>query len=114
MLPNFTITITSVQLDNKHHLTPTVDISGETIFNVSAQIDKTDNGQPIDLDVEPVILFRGRDKLALPMLTYYRQLCVEDGCTDFQLQAIDNMICRFHKFADESSTMKQPGCTLGK
>lgn len=62
---------------------------------------------------EPVILFRARDKLALPMLEYYRQLCKLDGCTDFQLASMDDMIRRFREFADTSDTMKQPGITRG-
>lgn len=66
------------------------------------------------LEAEPVILFRGRDKLALPMLNYYRGLCVADGCTDCQMQSMDDMIRRFQEFSDQSATMKQPGCTLGK
>lgn len=89
------------RIDNKHHM------EGETIV-------KTGNGVPIDLEKEPVILFRGRDRLALPMLKHYRELCVQDGCTDFQLQSMDDMIQRFEEFAAASSTMKQPGCTLGK
>ena len=89
------------RIDNKHHL------DGESIV-------KTGNGVPIDLEKEPVILFRGRDKLALPMLRYYRQLCAEDGCTDFQLESMDNMILRFEEFFRTSGIMKQPGCTLGR
>jgi hypothetical protein len=87
------------RLDNKHNLV------GETIVKT--------NGVPIDLEIEPVILFRGRDKLALPMLAYYRQLCVDDGCTNFQLESMDDMIRRFQDFANQSPTMKQPGSTLG-
>jgi hypothetical protein len=89
------------RIDNKHH------IEGE-------QIVKTGNGVPIDLEREPVILFRGRDKLALPMLRYYRLLCQGDGCTDWQLKSMDDMIQRFEDFGKASPTMKQPGCTLGK
>ncbi len=89
------------RLDNKHHL------EGEKVV-------KTGNGVPIDLEAEPVILFRGRDKLALPMLRHYRELCIADGCTDYQMQSMDDMIRRFEEFAQQSSTMKQPGCTLGK
>lgn len=89
------------RLDNKHH------IDGD-------QIIKTGNGVPIDLDNEPVILFRGRDKLALPMLEFYRHLCIMDGCTNFQMISMDDMIRRFREFAESSPTMKQPGCTLGK
>jgi hypothetical protein len=88
------------RLDNKHHL------EGEAII-------KTGNGQPINLAAEPVILFRGRDRLALPMLRHYRQLCSIDGCTDFQLESMDDMIRRFQEFSDASPTMKQPGITRG-
>jgi hypothetical protein len=88
------------RIDNKHHL------EGE-------QIVKTGNGVPIP-DDEPVILFRGRDKLALPMLRHYRQLCVDDGCTGYQLRSMDDVIRKFEDFASMSATMKQPGCTLGR
>ena len=88
------------RIDNKHHL------DGERII-------KTGNNAPIDLDTEPVILFRGRDSLALPMLYHYRSLCVADGCTDFQMESMDDMIRRFQEYANQSPTMKQPGCTRG-
>lgn len=88
------------RIDNKHHL------EGESIV-------KTGNGVPIDLEKEPVILFRGRDKLALPMLVFYRQLCKNDGCNDWQLASLDSMIEKFGEFAGQSPTMKQPGITKG-
>src|SRR6266705_20994 len=72
---------------------------------------KTSNKQKIPAD-EPTILFRGRDKLALPMLKYYLNLCEKDNCTDYQLKQMHEMITRFEKFSQESSTMKQPGSTL--
>ena len=75
---------------------------------------KHTNNQEIDLNVEPVILFRGRDRLALPMLKFYRQLCIDDGATEFQINSMDEMISKFEKFSQESRTMKQPGSTLGK
>ena len=88
------------RIDNKHHL------EGERIV-------KTGNGTPIP-DDEPVILFRGRDRLALPTLRFYRELCVQDGCTDFQLESLDSMLSKFEDFALTSPTMKQPGITKGK
>ena len=97
--------MSTLRIDNKHHIAADA--------SCTLQIVKTSNGQTIP-DGEPVILFRGRDKLALPMLQFYRKLCVEDGCTDFQLESMDDMIRRFEEFAKTSSTMKQPGCTLGK
>lgn len=89
------------RVDNKHH-----------IEQGSGRIIKTSNGQAIP-DDEPRILFRGRDRLALPMLRYYRQLCVSDGCNEYQLGNLDAMIAEFQEFADESTTMKQPGITKG-
>ena len=73
---------------------------------------KTSNGLPIP-DDEPRILFRGRDKLALSMLRYYEKLCVEDGCTEYQLASLSKMISEFEDFAETSLTMKQPGITKG-
>lgn len=87
------------KIDEKHH------IEGEKII-------KTSNGQEIP-DNEPVILFRGRDKLALPMLEYYRQLCIAHDCTDYQMDSIRKMIDKFKQFAETSPTMKQPGITRG-
>ncbi len=87
------------RIDEKHH------IEGEKII-------KTTNGQEVP-ETEPTILFRGRDKLALPMLRFYRALCVADGCNDFQLSSMDKMIGAFEDFAAESPTMKQPGITRG-
>ncbi len=89
------------QIDLKHHV--------DQYF----QIVKTGNGQPIP-DTEPLMLFRGRDRLAIPMLLAYRQLCIEDGCNDFQLGQIDELIEKFRRFAlDNPQTMKQPGVTRG-
>lgn len=86
------------QIDEKHSID-------------SDRIIKTATGEEI-LETEPVILFRGRDRLALPMLHFYRQLCVDDGATDYQLESMDRMIERFDKFASENPT-KQPGITRG-
>lgn len=77
------------------------------------RIYKSGNNQVIP-DDEPTILFRGRDKLALPLLLAYRDMCINNGCTDYQLATLDRMIARFAYFAETSKTMKQPGCTHGK
>lgn len=77
------------------------------------RIIKTSNDDPVSVS-EPTILFRGRDLLALPMLKYYKQLCIDDGCTQYQIESMDEMIKRFQDFADTSKTMKQPGVTEGK
>lgn len=86
------------QVDEKHS------IDGDRII-------KTSTGEAVP-DNEPCIIYRGRDRLALPMMRFYRQLCVEDGATDYQLESMDRMIEKFEKFASENNT-KQPGVTRG-
>ncbi len=89
------------KIDLKHH----IDDKG--------QIVKTGNGVPVP-ENEPLILFRGRDRLAVPMLRKYREICIFDGCNDFQLGQIDELIAKFEAFAKENpATMKQPGITRG-
>lgn len=89
------------QIDLKHH----IDTEGRLI--------KTGNGVEVP-ENEPLMLFRGRDRLALPMLMKYRELCIEDGCNDFQLSQVDAIIDKFRDFADENpQIMKQPGITRG-
>lgn len=89
------------QIDLKHH----IDEEGRII--------KTGNGVEIPA-YEPMILFRGRDRLAIPLLRVYRQLCVEDGCNEWQLKQIDDLLEKFLKFSVEhSEDMKQPGVTRG-
>jgi len=88
-------------IDRKYH------IEGE-------QIIKSTNGVAIP-EGEPLILFRGRDRLALPMLRAYREICVQDGCTQYHIDALDQVIADFEAFAVGSpQAMKQPGCTLGR
>lgn len=65
-------------------------------------------------DEEPVILFRGRDHLALQILQVYRNLCVYDGCNDYQLESMDSIIRSFEEFKKtHPEVMKQPGLTRG-
>lgn len=75
------------------------------------QIIKTVTGEVVP-ETEPTILYRGRDRLALPMLRFYRELCRKDGATAYQLESMDRMIEKFQKYADENPT-KQPGITQG-
>lgn len=99
-----------VRIDEKHSLAISRHIEDREYI---PYIVKSTNDQPIP-DEEPRILFRGRDKLALPMLAFYRHLCEEDGATQYQLDTIDKMIKEFREFLESSSTMKQPGSTLEK
>ena len=65
-------------------------------------------GIPIP-DHEPKILFRGKDKLAVPMLHYYLALCIEKGCTQEQEQSMRAMIDEFKTFQEKfSATVKLP------
>jgi len=90
------------RIDNKHSITS------------DGVIIKTSNGVPIP-EHEPRILFRGRDRLALPMLYHYRNLCIQDGATDYQLETLNGMIEEFEKFRIMFPTvMKQPGSSKGK
>ena len=89
------------KIDLKHHI------------DEKGQIVKTGNSVPIP-DDEPLILFRGRDHLAVKMLNFYYQLCHDDGCNDFQLGQVSELIKKFEKFAAEHpEVMKQPGVTRG-
>jgi hypothetical protein len=89
------------QIDLKHHI--------DENYNIV----KTTNGNIIDTE-EPTILFRGRDYLAVPLLIKYRELCKMDGCNDFQLGQVDELIKKFADFASEHpDVMKQPGITRG-
>lgn len=111
------------QLDLKHAIEAELDTSLAD-YDVCRQIIEADalkirlvkstNDVEIDLDKEPVALFRGRDRLFLPMLVYYRELCRLDGCNDFQLGQIDELIGRVGNFANMNpDVMKQPGITRG-
>lgn len=89
------------QIDLKHH----IDEHGNIV--------KTGNGVIVSLE-EPLILFRGRDYLALPLLMHYREMCERDGCNDFQLDQLNKLVESFEKFASENpGVMKQPGITRG-
>lgn len=89
------------QIDLKHH----IDDEGRLI--------KSGNGVEIPHE-EPLILFRGRDRLAVPLLLHYRELCAADGCNDFQLGQVAELIARFVFFRNaHPEVMKQPGITRG-
>ena len=74
---------------------------------------KTSNGEPIPQE-EPVIILRGRDHLALPLMEHYREMCVKDGCNDYFLEEVDKSIEEFRQFKIQYyNRMKQPGVTKG-
>jgi hypothetical protein len=77
------------------------------------QIIKTSNGEAIPED-EPVMIFRGRDRLALPLIRIYEQLGIIDGCNDYHAELVGKQIAAFEKFAEEHpERMKQPSVTRG-
>lgn len=98
------------RIDLKHHI-DTAGILYKSELDGNGNM--TGNGEQIPSE-EPLILFRARDKLALPMLKHYRELCIANGCTPFQKDQMDTIIGRFTQWAETSSNMKMPGSTLGK
>jgi hypothetical protein len=102
--------LTIHRIDEKHEIRAELLPEG----TIQVRIYKSTNNTPIP-DEEPVILFRARDKLALPMLDFYLGLCQQEGATQYQLDSMTKMILRFRDFAGtHSDVMKQPGITLGK
>lgn len=78
------------------------------------QLVKTSNNQPVPED-EPLVIIRGRDRLAIPALEHYRELAVADHCNDYMLQRIDTDFDLFRAFKiAHPERMKQPGVTRGK
>ena len=88
------------KIDQKYH------VEGDAIV-------KSTNGTVIPLN-EPLILFRAKDRLALPMLQAYLALCINDGCNDYQIEGIKAIIEQFSDFQSTfPEVMKQPGLTRG-
>jgi len=100
----------------RHLSTPSIEPTRRIIdgkFHVEgSQIIKTTSGEVVPED-EPLLLFRGRDRLALPTLEHYRKMCADDGCNDFQLGILDARIAAFREYAADPRRMKQPGITRG-
>jgi hypothetical protein len=80
----------------------------------TVHIVKTSNGERVP-DDEPLFLLRARDRLAIPLLRHFRELCRADGCTTYMLGLCDLTIAQFERFAAEHpEQMKQPGVTRGR
>jgi hypothetical protein len=74
---------------------------------------KNVTGDPIPED-EPLFLFRAKDQLAIQVLQYYRELCLQTGSPAEHLRGIDGEIQVFTDFAQRHpERMKQPGITRG-
>lgn len=74
---------------------------------------KTSNSQPVPED-EPLFILRGRDKLAIAVISLYREHCRDNGTPTDRLEELANVINKFEQFADErSDKLKLPGSTHG-
>jgi hypothetical protein len=63
-------------------------------INDAGQIAKISDGTPVGED-EPLILFRARDSLAVPMMTHYAALCTAAGSDPGQLELLHRRIADF-------------------
>ncbi len=59
-------------------------------YQTSGDITKLD-GTPLPLD-EELILFRAHDKLLVPLLEHYKQLCIDAGSLEEHLGLLDKRI----------------------
>ena len=76
-------------------------------YMTSGDITKLD-GTPIPLD-EPLILFRGRDRVLVQLLEYYAQLCEQAGSPERQLKLIDEKIGEIKAWQeDNQARLKVP------
>lgn len=77
------------------------------------EVVRTADGTPIPAD-EPLFILRAKDRLAVAALLEYREICRRDGCNDYQLDGLSDIVAEFEKFAAEHpEAMKQPGVTRG-
>jgi hypothetical protein len=102
-----------LEIDPKYSAQSIRQLGDDDSITTVVQIVKTKTGEPIPPE-EPLMLFRARDRNALEMLRYYREICVGDGCVPEHLAGIDNRIQAFRDFAaGYPERMKQPGITRG-
>lgn len=79
------------QIDSKH--------------KTSGDLTKND-GTPIPED-EPLVLFRGHDKVLPDLLEHYNQLCQENGSPPAQIEAMDQLIAKIKQWqADNPDKVK--------
>jgi hypothetical protein len=104
---------TLLQIDPKYSVRSARKLHDDDSITTEIQIVKTKTGEPIPPG-EPLIIFRARDRNALEMLRYYREICVGDECVPEHLTGIDNRIAAFREFSiNNPDRMKQPGITRG-
>jgi hypothetical protein len=63
----------------------------------------TDPARCIPSD-EPLILFRGQDRLTPALLRYYRQLCADAGSPQEQIDLIDKTMLEFSRWQESHQT----------
>ncbi len=81
-------------------------IDGERVVN-------TVSGEAIP-DDEPVFLLRARDRLAVPALRVYLELCRAFACTAQHNVGVVECLKVFQDFRDKNpQLMKDPGSSLG-
>lgn len=59
------------------------------------------DGTPIPAG-EPWMAYRAQDRLSLPTLNFYRQLCVEAGCSSAHLMEIDERLSVMGQWQSEN------------
>ncbi len=95
----------SKEIDTKHSIADTLH---------GLMLIKTETKEPIP-EEEPVILFRGRDKLAVSVLQEYKKMCIAEGCTPNHMESLDIMLEKFINFKKwYPDRIKQPGSSLRK
>lgn len=99
------------RIDGKYAI-KAFDSNGEENDTVKIEIVNTISGQAIPED-EPLFIFRARDRLALDQLKDYYSACINDGCSQGQLDGISNMITEFVDWqVKNQDKMKQPGSSM--
>jgi hypothetical protein len=105
--------IKTKRVDNKHVIVLEILDAGSQDVYLAKRM--ANGGVEKIPDDEPTIVFRGRDRLALPMLHAYQKLCLADGVSSYQIETLDGMIRAFEHFAlTRPQQMKQPGVTRGR
>ena len=69
-------------------------------YQTTGEITKLD-GTPIPQD-EPLILFRGKDKLLPQLLSHYKQLCQNAGSHQQHLEDIDSLVKNIYSWQEQN------------
>jgi hypothetical protein len=100
------------QIDSKYRVTVNAFALTDDDIDVDVHIVNL-KGEPIP-DDEPLFLLRGRDELAVSLLSEYLTLAKITDCTEYHIDGVKQIIERFMEFAAKHpERMKQPGITRG-